>query len=434
MSWINTLRTSVAENNSSTDAPQPCQTVDPPSATSQAPSPFTVAPPPSPPRSPFILTFPSPVVGGPFAQHPAPPSVVTSLPDPQLLILSSAPRFLEMPLDRYVNIVTALTNDGRFSHIGHGVLRLEGQTACGVWLRINYWDSSQGRRARLRVGVLHHVGNRFSTFHGSASTVRQLLLPLFQDWTFATLAYLMWASHDLLWRPPCMRHPLPPSTPHAPSLCKAHPVPPQGCQELISLVRRLTFQLEALQTEVHGTARAAAHLHLVHAVRPLHPHPVLPPPISLHLPTLLLRLHLPLLSGLAPVVAARLPCTRSGPRDAVTLTVTVAGVLTTASLFLSPSLLLLPLALLARPARVVHQVGLLRLTPTGLVCFCSTHCTRRKCHRRSPPPVQPRCRRPDCLEPAPPDCPVRFCNLHCTSPRCVVHDPLSRNGQGAARR
>ena len=33
-----------------------------------------------------------------------------------------------MPLDRYVNIVTAMINDGRFSHIDHGVLRLEGQT------------------------------------------------------------------------------------------------------------------------------------------------------------------------------------------------------------------------------------------------------------------------------------------------------------------
>ena len=96
-------------------------------------------------------------------------------------------RYLEMSLDRYVNIVTSMVNDGRFSHIGHGVLRLEGQTAWGV-LRINHWDSSQGRRARLRVGVLYHVGNRTLTFHGSATTVRQLLLPLFQDWTFATLA------------------------------------------------------------------------------------------------------------------------------------------------------------------------------------------------------------------------------------------------------
>ena len=51
-----------------------------------------------------------------------------------------------MPLDRYVNVVTSMINDGCFSH---GVLRLEGQTAWGVWLKINHWDSSQSRRARL---------------------------------------------------------------------------------------------------------------------------------------------------------------------------------------------------------------------------------------------------------------------------------------------
>ena len=70
------------------------------------------------------------------------------------------------------------------------------------------------------------------------------------------------------------------------------------------------------------------------------------------------------------------------------------------------------------------------------VGFCSTHCTSRRCQRRSHPLAQPRCRRPGCLEPARPDCPVGFCKLHCTSPRCLVHDPLSLsgNGQGAARR
>ena len=136
-------------------------------------------------------------------------------------------------------------------------------------------------------------------------------------------------------------------------------------------------------------------------------------------------------------LAARLQCLRSAPRGTVTLTVTVAGVLTTASLFLSPSLLLLLLALLARPARVVHQVALLRLMttvwwasapPTAPVGGVSSDALPLRC--------TPRCRRPDCLEPAPPDCPVGFCNLHCTSSRCLVHDPLSLsgNGQGAACR
>ena len=85
-------------------------------------------------------------------------------------------RFLEMPLDRYVNVLTSMINNGRFSHILHAVIRLEGQTAWGVWLRINRWDSSQGRRARLRVGVLYHVANRTLSFHGSATAVLPIVV------------------------------------------------------------------------------------------------------------------------------------------------------------------------------------------------------------------------------------------------------------------
>ena len=157
------------------------------------------------------------------------------------------------------------------------------------------------------------------------------------------------------------------------------------------------------------------------------------PATSLHLLTLLFHTHLPLLTGCAPVVAARLPCPRSAPRVSATLTVTVAGALTTASLSLSPSLLSLPLALLAHPTHAVRQVALLRLTTT--VKWASAPPTA-PVEGAGSDTLQPRCRRPDCLEPAPPDCPVRFCNLHCTSPRCVVHDPLSLSGdgQGAARR
>ena len=199
-------------------------------------------------------------------------------------------------------------------------------------------------------------------FDFPGSTVRQLLLSLFQDWTFGTLAslhqFLKWASHNLLWRGSSNR-----GSPHGPRTC--------------------------LST---------------------------------------------LLSGFALVVAARLLCPRSAPRATVTLSVTVTGV-STALLFLSPSLLLLPLDLLARPARVVHQ-ALLFLKPTVLWASSAPLTAPVGGQRRSHPPVQPRCRRPGCLEPAPPDCPVRFCSLHCTGPRCVVHDPLSlsRNGQGAARR
>ena len=158
----------------------------------------------------------------------------------------------------------------------------------GVWLRINHWNSSQGRRARLRVGVLYHVGNRTLTFHGSASTVRQLLLPLFQDWTFATLASLPSVSQVGAPQPPLAPAPRAPSPPPPPSspcapppLCQGttqlvppppqpHPSSPctphrcQGCQELISLVRFI-----ALHAQLPP--------HLLHAWRPLHLHSMLPP-------------------------------------------------------------------------------------------------------------------------------------------------------------
>ena len=137
-------------------------------------------------------------------------------------------------------------------------------------------------------------------------------------------------------------------------------------------------------------------------------------------PTLLLRLHVPLLTGFAPVVARALHHSRRCSHHRLSVPQPIPPV--------APSRL-------ARPPRTCRASGSsLRLMTTVWVGFCSTRCTFRRCHvRRSPPPVQPHCRCPDYLGPAPPDCPVRFCNLHCTSPRCVVHDPLSLSGNGQGR-
>ena len=436
------------------DVPQACHPVDPPSATSQAQlihcCLLSIAPPSG------KSELPPPVVAGSLVQHRAPPFVVIWPVDPQFghnsfLSSTSVDVCWEMFLDRYVNIVTAMINDGRSSYIGHGVLRLEGQTAWGVCLKINDWDSSQSRRVRLRVGVLYYVGNRTLTLHVSVPTVKQLLLP--QDWTFATLASLPSVSQVGEPQPPLAptlpaTSPLPLSSPCAPpSLCQAHPVPPlslpqhsspctlhwcQSCQELISLVRRLTFPREALQTEVYRMARLP--LHLLQALPSLHPHSVLPPPSPPPLPPpmrAVLAIPSPSNSATTPPPALLSSWLRvSRAPDSVTLTVTVASVLTTVSLFLSGSLLLLHLVLLARPACVVHEVALLRFMPT--VRWASVHPLHQLgCQRRSPPHVKPRCRRPDCLELAPPDCSVSFCNLHCTSPRCVVHDPPSLRPRGS---
>ena len=78
-------------------------------------------------------------------------------------------------------------NAGRFNHIGHPNVRLEGQTAWGVWLRVDHWRGAHSTRPRLRCGVLYHVANRELTFHGSAIDVTQLLLPIFEEWTYSTM-------------------------------------------------------------------------------------------------------------------------------------------------------------------------------------------------------------------------------------------------------
>ena len=120
---------------------------------SQSSSPFASLPLPTVPSPENSSDTALAVVAGPFAPHPVPPSVpVQHSP--------SADPLLGNALDRYVNIVTAKVNDGRFSH--KVVV-----PACALY-----------------------VGNRTLTFQGSATTVRHLLLPLFQDWTFATLASL----------------------------------------------------------------------------------------------------------------------------------------------------------------------------------------------------------------------------------------------------
>ena len=212
-----------------------------------------------------------------------------------------------------------------------------------VWLRINHCESSQGRRARLRVGVLYHVGNRTLTFHGSASAVRQLLLPLFQDWTFATLASLPSVSQvgepqpPPAPAPPAPSPPLPPSVPcTTPPVCQETPVlvPPPPLHSRTPPALALLTGAKVVRSsslsfvgspsnsrlcKVRSIARLVPlPLHPSHTLRRLHPHPVFPPrlglthwravlAVSLHLLSLSHRLHFPLLTGCVPVVAAASP-------------------------------------------------------------------------------------------------------------------------------
>ena len=110
-----------------------------------------------------------------------------------------------MSTDVYCATVNSLIAAGRFNHIVEAIVRLEGQTAWGVWLRIDHWRASRGG-SRLRCGLFHPV-NRELTFHGVASVVTELLLPLFEDWTFPSVELLPSA------RPPQHGHLDDPSVP-----------------------------------------------------------------------------------------------------------------------------------------------------------------------------------------------------------------------------
>ena len=110
----------------------------------------------------------------------APPEVVPGAGPRRLT------RFLEMPRDLFHYTVRGLINAGRFNHIGHPNVRLEGQTALG-WLRVDHWRGAHSTRPRLRCGVPYHVANRELTFHGSAIDVTQLLFPIFEEWTHSTM-------------------------------------------------------------------------------------------------------------------------------------------------------------------------------------------------------------------------------------------------------
>ena len=103
-------------------------------------------------------------------------------------------------------------------------------------VRINHWDFSQGRRLRLFCTLFSRIG---LVSHPSISQLGAIpSVPAFRSLRTTTSV-------------PQFVPPPPPQP--------ASPCPPphrcQGCQELILLVRRLTLQLEALQTEVHRMAR-----------------------------------------------------------------------------------------------------------------------------------------------------------------------------------
>ena len=93
-----------------------------------------------------------------------------------------------MFLGNYYATVSEMVSLGRFEHIGHATVRVEGASAWGVWLRVDHWPTSLGRHPRFCCGVLYHVANRTLSFHGVGRS--SILLPLFESWTYSSLPQL----------------------------------------------------------------------------------------------------------------------------------------------------------------------------------------------------------------------------------------------------
>ena len=97
-------------------------------------------------------------------------------------------RFLCLPRDEYVQRVQNMIDAHALDDIGQPNLRIEGPTSWGVWLRISEPSRSEsGRPCRIRCGVLYHVAQMKVYFHGEEQATRQMLLPLFEPWTYVSL-------------------------------------------------------------------------------------------------------------------------------------------------------------------------------------------------------------------------------------------------------
>ena len=86
-------------------------------------------------------------------------------------------RFVDMSLENEYATVNGMVLARAFEHVGHAFVRVEGATAWGVWLQVDYWPTALGRHPRLRCCVLYHVANRTLSFHGVGRDAVQFLVP-----------------------------------------------------------------------------------------------------------------------------------------------------------------------------------------------------------------------------------------------------------------
>ena len=135
-------------------------------------------------QDPAVSTVPLEQAVPPRVSEPDGDAGTSGHAQPQLTHFT---RFSCISRDAYVQRVQSMIESGAFDMIGRPYLRVEGPTSWGVWLRILDSTGSAARCGRVRCGVLYHVAQNKVYFHGEEQPTREMLLPLFQAWTYASL-------------------------------------------------------------------------------------------------------------------------------------------------------------------------------------------------------------------------------------------------------
>ena len=357
----------------------PISAASPPPVLSEATNPFsatvpTIAPVPREAivvSNPFVALPPERSAAPSAAPsiHPCPSGDPSSGPFPEAGPVRLT-RFIEMSLDNYYATVSEMVSLGRFEHIGHATVRVEGASAWGVWLRVDHWPTAFGRHPRLRCGVLYHVANRTLSFHGVADAV-QFLFPLFESWTYSSLPQIPSIRANRVSSVPL-------DDPRAPGSRGSgggptSPVAPSEISSLRSLVHQLVDLCHGNRREIVRLRDEVSQLRSQLVSRPQPPLPTQPEPQQVCPPPP---------PPLAPSMGdgdSRLVCRRAGCSNEVSSSC---------------------------PVR-----------------FCQAHCTSPRCNAHRPPVTSQvrQCRLRGCRSSVPRSCASGFCALHCTSGRCSLH-------------
>ena len=181
-----------------------------------------------------------------------------------------------------------MVSSGSFEHIGHASIRVEGSSACSVWLRVDHWPTALGRHPRWRYGVLYHVANRTLCFHGRCQGCGSVIALLFENWIFFVHPQLPSIRCSGSSVPPLDNPVVPEATPHSPMPATRNIASLRGIvRQLVDLCHDNQRNIRSLREETLNFRHVSVHppillfLHLLssHNLPPAAA-PIPPPPTA----------------------------------------------------------------------------------------------------------------------------------------------------------